>query len=126
MADSKSDKGAKSGKSDKAAKTPFAQPGALGMRLAELAQEEGLIIRAIGDVIAFCPPLIISAGEVDQMFDRFARARRIDSRRDLGDFSRVHSHIPRSVDIIPRIDDVAALQEQVVLRESRRKEEDRR
>jgi 4-aminobutyrate--pyruvate transaminase len=59
---------------DKAAKTPFAQPGALGMRLAELAQEEGLIIRAIGDVIAFCPPLIISAGEVDQMFDRFARA----------------------------------------------------
>jgi 4-aminobutyrate---pyruvate transaminase len=59
---------------DKADKAAFAEPGAVGARLAELAQEEGLIIRAIGDIVAFCPPLIISAGEVDQMFDRFARA----------------------------------------------------
>jgi 4-aminobutyrate--pyruvate transaminase len=59
---------------DKAAKVAFAKPGVVGGRLAELAQEEGLIIRAIGDTIAFCPPLIISSAEVDQMFDRFARA----------------------------------------------------
>ena len=59
---------------DKATKAGFEQPGALGARLAELAQEEGLIIRAIGDVIAFCPPLVIERNEIDEMFDRFARA----------------------------------------------------
>ena len=59
---------------DKATKAGFAQPGAVGARLAELAHEEGLIIRAIGDIIAFCPPLVIERGEVDDMFDRFGRA----------------------------------------------------
>jgi 4-aminobutyrate--pyruvate transaminase len=59
---------------DKAAKAGFAQPGAVGARLVELAQEEGLIIRAIGDTIAFCPPLVIERDEIDDMFDRFGRA----------------------------------------------------
>ena len=59
---------------DKATKAGFAQPGAVGARLAELAHEEGLIIRAIGDIIAFCPPLVVERGEVDDMFDRFGRA----------------------------------------------------
>jgi 4-aminobutyrate---pyruvate transaminase len=59
---------------DKGAKASFETPGAYGARLAELCQEEGLIIRAIGDVIAFCPPLIITEAEIDEMFDRFARA----------------------------------------------------
>ena len=45
---------------DKASKAPFDPPGSCGAKLAELCHEEGLIIRAIGDVIAFCPPLIIS------------------------------------------------------------------
>jgi 4-aminobutyrate--pyruvate transaminase len=59
---------------DKASKAGFEKPGAAGARLAELAQEEGLIIRAIGDIIAFCPPLVITSAEIDEMFDRFARA----------------------------------------------------
>ena len=59
---------------DKATKAPFAQPGKIGMKLAELAHEEGLIIRAIGDIIAFCPPLIITHTQIDEMFDRFSRA----------------------------------------------------
>jgi 4-aminobutyrate---pyruvate transaminase len=59
---------------DKASKAAFEKPGAVGARLAELCQEEGLIIRAIGDIIAFCPPLVINSAEVDEMFDRFARA----------------------------------------------------
>ncbi len=59
---------------DKATKAAFEKPGAYGARLAELCQEEGLIIRAIGDVIAFCPPLVITEDEVDSMFDRFERA----------------------------------------------------
>ena len=48
--------------------------GAFGLRLLELCQEEGLIIRAIGDIAAFCPPLIIAEEEIDSLFDRFARA----------------------------------------------------
>ena len=59
---------------DKTTKAGFEKPGVVGARLAELTQEEGLIIRAIGDIIAFCPPLIITAGEIDELFDRFARA----------------------------------------------------
>jgi 4-aminobutyrate--pyruvate transaminase len=59
---------------DKATKAPFDPPGSCGGRLAELCHEEGLIIRAIGDVIAFCPPLVISSADVDELFDRFGRA----------------------------------------------------
>ena len=59
---------------DKATKAPFDPPGSCGARLIELCHEEGLIIRAIGDVMAFCPPLIISPADIDEMFDRFGRA----------------------------------------------------
>jgi 4-aminobutyrate--pyruvate transaminase len=59
---------------DKKSKAGFAQPGAVGARLTELCQEEGLIIRAIGEIIAFCPPLVITSAEIDEMFDRFGRA----------------------------------------------------
>ncbi len=69
---------------DKASKAGFAQAGAVGAKLSELCHEEGLIIRAIGDVIAFCPPLIITSAEIDDMFDRFARAL----KRLPGDFAR--------------------------------------
>jgi 4-aminobutyrate--pyruvate transaminase len=69
---------------DKESKVGFAEPGAVGAKLAELCHEEGLIIRAIGEIIAFCPPLIIRAGEIDEMFDRFGRAL----KRLPGDFAR--------------------------------------
>ncbi|HLG46506.1 MAG TPA: aspartate aminotransferase family protein [Reyranella sp.] len=59
---------------DKQSKAGFAQPGSVGAKLAELCHEEGLIIRAIGEIIAFCPPLIITEKEIDEMFDRFGRA----------------------------------------------------
>jgi 4-aminobutyrate--pyruvate transaminase len=45
-----------------------------GRDCARLAEEEGLIVRAIGDTIAFCPPLVISAGEVAELHQRFKRA----------------------------------------------------
>ena len=61
---------------DKSSKAPFPEPGALGLKIAELCHEEGLIIRAIGDTIAFCPPLCITAEEIDELFDRFGRAVR--------------------------------------------------
>ncbi len=59
---------------DKATKAAFDPPGSFGGRLVELCHEEGLIIRAIGDVTAFCPPLIITPAEIDEMFDKFGRA----------------------------------------------------
>jgi 4-aminobutyrate--pyruvate transaminase len=39
------------------------------------AEEEGLIVRAvIGDTITACPPLIIKAEEIDELFARLLRA----------------------------------------------------
>jgi len=59
---------------DKTTKAPVDPAGSLGGKLAELCHEEGLIIRAIGDTIAFCPPLIITPTQIDDLFDRFGRA----------------------------------------------------
>ena len=36
-----------------------------------IIQKHGVILRALpGDIIGFCPPLIITAEEIDDMFDR--------------------------------------------------------
>ncbi|MBV8962112.1 MAG: aspartate aminotransferase family protein [Hyphomicrobiales bacterium] len=59
---------------NKETKAPFAKPGTVGPRLQDLAQEEGLVIRGIGEIMAFCPPLIITEAEIDEMFARFDRA----------------------------------------------------
>ncbi len=59
---------------DKAARTPFAADRKAGYRFAALALEEGLIVRAMGDSIGLCPPLIITAEEMADLFARFTRA----------------------------------------------------
>jgi 4-aminobutyrate--pyruvate transaminase len=59
---------------DKATKTPFDAAAAVGAFLNRRAHHHGLIIRPMGDSIAFCPPLIINEPEIDMMFDRFALA----------------------------------------------------
>ncbi|MNN98002.1 Adenosylmethionine-8-amino-7-oxononanoate aminotransferase [compost metagenome] len=59
---------------DKATRTPFAAERKAGYRLAQLAQEEGLIVRAMGDSIGLCPPLIITPAELDDLFARLGRA----------------------------------------------------
>ncbi len=59
---------------DKKTKRSFDPTRAVGPTLVNFAQEHGLILRAIGDSIAFCPPLIISEGEITEMFDRFSKA----------------------------------------------------
>jgi 4-aminobutyrate--pyruvate transaminase len=43
-----------------------------GRQLAEAAERHGLIVRAIGDTIAICPPLIISETEIGMLIDRLA------------------------------------------------------
>jgi 4-aminobutyrate--pyruvate transaminase len=59
---------------DKDSKAPFQTPGVLGRQMAANAQAHGLITRAMGDAVAFCPPLIISAAEMAQLLERFALA----------------------------------------------------
>lgn len=59
---------------DPARRVPFDPARKAGTRLAELALEQGLIVRAMGDAIAFCPPLITTAEQVTELFARFDRA----------------------------------------------------
>jgi 4-aminobutyrate--pyruvate transaminase len=62
---------------DPAKRVAFDPAKKAGYRLAELALEQGLIVRAMGDSIAFCPPLITTAAEMDELFARFGRAMAI-------------------------------------------------
>ncbi|WP_448580454.1 aminotransferase [Thermaurantiacus sp.] len=51
--------------------------GADALRLQAAALREGLLVRAVGgDTVALCPPLVIGAEEVEDLFDRLARALR--------------------------------------------------
>lgn len=59
---------------DQSTRTPFAPEFKAGARLAQWAQEEGLIVRAMGDTIALCPPLIITEAELGELFARLERA----------------------------------------------------
>ena len=52
---------------DKAAKKALDVPGKLGLMVNAALQENGMINRAIVDAIAFCPPMIISAEQIDEM-----------------------------------------------------------
>lgn len=60
---------------DKTTKRPFAPTHMVGQACANFAAEEGLSTRALlSDRVAFCPPLIITEAEVNEMFDRFGKA----------------------------------------------------
>ena len=59
---------------DKAAKTPFDPIGKVGGYLVARAQAHGLILRNLGDSVAFSPPLIISEAQVDDLLERFGKA----------------------------------------------------
>lgn len=58
---------------DKASGRMFEERGRLGFWMFQKAHEHGLIIRAIYDTIAFCPPLIVSPQEVDTIVSAFGR-----------------------------------------------------
>ncbi|WP_332695661.1 aminotransferase [Bosea sp. (in: a-proteobacteria)] len=60
---------------DKTSKAQFEVKKGVAAKSVSFAQEEGLILRAMGgDRVAFCPPLVISEAEIDEMFDRYERA----------------------------------------------------
>jgi len=52
----------------KTTKTPFDAKRAVGAKCMQLCQERGLIVRAIGDVIALCPPFIVTPDQIDEIF----------------------------------------------------------
>jgi 4-aminobutyrate---pyruvate transaminase len=59
---------------DKASKAPFDPKQGIGALFAARAQEHGLILRALGDSVALCPPLIITGDQIDEMLRRFGTA----------------------------------------------------
>ena len=60
---------------DKASKRQFDPKMAVAAKCVGFAQAEGLIVRSLlGDRVALCPPLVISDGEIDELFDRLTRA----------------------------------------------------
>ncbi|MFN3673511.1 MAG: aspartate aminotransferase family protein [Bosea sp. (in: a-proteobacteria)] len=60
---------------DKATKAQFEAKKGVAAKSVAFAQGEGLIVRPLGgDRVAFCPPLIITEAEIEEMFNRFERA----------------------------------------------------
>jgi 4-aminobutyrate--pyruvate transaminase len=68
---------------DKKTKRAFDAKKSVGAIAADILQENGLIVRPMGDSIAFCPPLIITEAEIDEMFDIVSKGLRILEERVL-------------------------------------------
>ena len=58
---------------DKATKRPFDPALKVGPKVYALGHDNGLIVRAIGDTIALCPPLIITEAQVQEVIARLTR-----------------------------------------------------
>jgi 4-aminobutyrate---pyruvate transaminase len=59
---------------EKKTKAMFEPAGTAGTLFIQKAQANGLIVRALQDSVALCPPLIISEPEIDEMLRRFRKA----------------------------------------------------
>ncbi len=61
---------------DKQTRRGFDPPGSVAVEVFGAAQRRGLIIRTSpsGDTLAFCPPLIVTEEEINELFDRFELA----------------------------------------------------
>ena len=60
---------------DKPTKASFDAKAGVGAYLVRRAQEHGVILRNMpGDIVAFCPPLVIREAEIDEMLAGFAKA----------------------------------------------------
>ena len=59
---------------DKATKALFDPAAGVAARAAAHAERHGLITRAIGDTLAFSPPLVIDEATIDALLDRLGRA----------------------------------------------------
>ncbi len=57
---------------DKATRTPY-EPGLAGPTMDRIGRENGLILRVIGDRLAFAPPLVMTREDVDHMVEALGR-----------------------------------------------------
>jgi 4-aminobutyrate--pyruvate transaminase len=58
---------------DKKTKRAFAPDRGVGPAASKFIEDNGAILRALGDTIAVCPPMVISEAELNEMFDRFEK-----------------------------------------------------
>lgn len=58
---------------DKKTKKHLAPELEIGYKIMMAAQDEGLIIRALGDVLIFCPPFIFTKDHIDEAFVKFKK-----------------------------------------------------
>ena len=68
---------------DKKTKRAFDPKKGVGALCADILQENGLLVRSMGDAVAFCPPLIIKEDEINEMFDIMAKGLKILEERVL-------------------------------------------
>ncbi|MBH0239096.1 aminotransferase [Methylobrevis albus] len=54
---------------DKTAKTPFAEPGRVGLMVERHCQARGVILRALGDILSTAPPLIATAPDIERIVE---------------------------------------------------------
>ncbi len=59
---------------DKESRKAFSPRLGVAGKVSQFCEEEGLILRATGDTIVMCPPLIIQGGEINTLFDCLERA----------------------------------------------------
>ena len=59
---------------DKKTNRAFEPKGKVGGYLAERTEAHGLISRNLGEILAFCPPQIITEAEIGELFERFSTA----------------------------------------------------
>ena len=48
---------------------PFKEVGKVGAKMASELLKSGVMVRAIGDTVAFCPPMIITEDQIDELFE---------------------------------------------------------
>ena len=59
---------------DKQTKEPFEEKGAVGKICRDYCIESGLVMRAVGDTMIICPPLIITKEQIDELVDKVTMA----------------------------------------------------
>jgi len=59
---------------DKRTRAGYALVGRAGKVIDRIGHEHGLVLRVIGDRIAFAPPFVISEGEIDEMLTGLGRS----------------------------------------------------
>ena len=61
---------------NKETKESFPRDARVGIYCMERCLQHGLVVRALGDVVCFCPPLVITEAQIDELFSKFELALR--------------------------------------------------